>query len=330
LSKNQRSELCELLSRDASDAWWNPVTGGMMVDPAAEAMFACLAGQRLGHFVVPDAELKRILTPSQSAVLADTRQPHQQEVVFVQRAARQRALAQAAPAAAREQQALARVQAQLNRRVVRRGPTLEDQERLLARYVEQRLDELDAACDLSPSQRDKLSLAARLDLARWRDEKSNVSEKLNDGEELIVQQVQVQGGWGLLPVNVFNDTDSYFNRSLQSRLLEEQKGRLKAAARARSEFQRKALVEAIVTGFERAASLTSAQCDAVAGIFSDALADFDTDDPSWRSEYMRRLIHLPFDELRPLLFDFQLAASERQLAELADSARQFRGWWANQ
>ncbi|HWB12570.1 MAG TPA: EF-hand domain-containing protein [Pirellulales bacterium] len=324
LSKNQRQELCELLCQDESDRWWTPMNSGVMIDPIVERLFVLLSVQRLGYFTVPEDRIAKILTSAQSTTFKESQQPQQQEVVVV--------LEQAAPA---QQPGLAAPPGMAGppgrRRVVRRGPTLEVEERGLARYVEQRLDEIDAACGLSPSQRDKLSLAARLDVARWREERTPApAEKLKEGEKLVVQQVQAQGGTTPLPLNIFDRTDSYFRRSLQGRLPEEQRRGLEVAARERREFQRQALVEAIVIGFERAASLTGAQCEALANLYDRALADLDTIPAAdWRAECMLRVIHLSFDQVRPLVFDFQVSAAERRHAELADSARQFRGWVAN-
>ena len=326
LSKDQREKLWELLSRDDSDRWWSPINTGMTIAPALENLFASLAGRRLGCFIVPDSRLARILTPAQSATLKEL-QRQQQEVVMVEQPAGQQQPARAAPPG----MAAPPMAQNVRRRIVRRGPTLEDQERRLVRYVERRVDDIDAACALSPSQRDKLSLAARLDLSRWRDGRSNApADKLNEGEKLVVQQVQARGQVAALPLNIFNDADSYFRRALQGRLPDEQKRALEAAVRERNEFQRKALVAAVVTGFERAASLTGAQCDALASLVDDALAEVDSVavDDRW-PEWMRRLVHLSFDPMRPALFDFQISAMERQREDLANSARQFRGAWAN-
>lgn len=324
-SAKQRQELCELLSGEASDAWWQPV------NPAApaEVFFAVLSNSGLFGLFVPEPELSKRVTATQLATFKELQQSQEQEGFYAQQAVAEPARKAAAPAAlpnrpagAAARAAVARPGAQL--RFLRNAPTIEAQEGRLARYVELRVHDIDVTCGLSESVRAKLSLAAKLDMARLREQwSSRPTEKLNEGEELVVLKVQVRPP-APLPLEIFRGPGSHFRKSLQSRLPEDQKKKLAAADAGRRAFQRQALVEAVVAGFERTAALTADQCDALATLLDDAIADVDADNPEdWRLECLRRIVQLPFERLQPLLFDFQQAGAAPHHAQLIEWTRQF-------
>jgi hypothetical protein len=198
----------------------------------------------------------------------------------------------------------------VRRRVLRQGPTLEVQELRLIQYIDERLDDIHCACDLSEAVRGKLLMAAKLDLARLREQlSSRPPDKLNDGEELVVQKMQVR--WPTpLPLEILRGPDSHFQKAL-GRLADDQKKKFAVADAERRAFQRPALVVTVVAGFERTAALTAEQCEALAKLFD------------WRCECLRRMAHLPFERLQPLLFDFQQAGAQQQHTQLIESARQF-------
>jgi len=342
LSARQRKDLCDLLGQDAADAWWRPINSGTIIDPTVEWFFASASGGGFYGLFVPDVELKKRLTSRQLAALTELQRPYEQEIVIVQQAAPKpggaavpAAVGRVAggavvPRAAAAPGLIAGGQVaapRAVRRIVRRGPTVEEQQRRLAQYVEQRLDDIEAACGLSKPQRDKLSLAARLDVARWRDQSSAPDEKLNDGEELVVRKQQVRGGAAPLPLAILSDENSYFRKSLQTRLTDEQKHMLAEANGQRREFQRQAVVVAVVAGFERAASLDSAQCDGLATLLNDSLSDAEA---GGTAEFVRRVAQLPFARLQAIFLDIQLPAFQQHYGELSGALRQFEVQQGNQ
>jgi Ca2+-binding EF-hand superfamily protein len=349
LSGKQRQELCDLLATDASDAWWQDRGRAVVVlDSQVEPIFALFSNSGFVGLFVPEAELAKRLTDRQLVIYKELQQPHEEEVVFAQQAlpkpAGAAAAAAPAPAVPVAPRALGNkagggqviqganaLQPRARRRVLRQGPTIEDQERRLTGYLEQRLDEIDAACGLGEAARAKLSLSAKLDLARMREQlSSRPPDKLNDGEEIVVQKVQV-GGAVPLPLEVFTGQESHFQKSLQGRLSLDQKTKLVAADGQRRTLQRQALVEAVVAGFERTAALTSAQCDKLAAVLNEALADVDVADAAaWRAECLRRISGIPFERLQPLFFDFQQQAAIQQHGQVIEWARQFEASQRNQ
>lgn len=332
----QRQDLCRLLGEETNDAWWRPTNAGLMLNPAGEQLFATLAGGTLGAFAVPEAELAKRLTAEQFATLKELEQPWPQEMLLVRQAARRQAVPAAkAPAAlgnkvgAPAQRAVPMAggmfpaQALVIQRVVGRRLPVEHQQRWYAGYVTRRLDDIDATCGLSATQREKLSLAAKLDVARWRDQRSqSAGEKLAAGEELIVQQVMTRGGqpfsWA-----IFEDSDSFFRRSLRSQLLADQKQKLLAADRARADFRRQALVEALVTGFETAASLTADQCDALTAEFKAEAADLDPAAADWPLDCLRRVLQASDERLRAIVHEFQWERFETKRGIVAETLRQY-------
>jgi Ca2+-binding EF-hand superfamily protein len=353
LSGKQRQELCELLAGEASDGWWQPINGVVILNPQAEQLFAMLSSGGYYGLFVPEAELAKRLTSTQLTAFKDLQQPHELEVYYAQQGPARPAGAAApvAPAGIANKAGAgqpragpaapaARVlpapgvggmgggmmggQPNVRRRFLRQGPTIEVHERRLTTYVEQRLDDINRVCGLADALRAKLLLAAKLDLARLREKlASRPPDKLNDGEELVVQKVHVR--WpAASPLGIFSGPESHFQKSLQGRLRDDQKKKLAAADAERRAFQRQALIEAVVAGFERSAALTSAQCDALATLLNDAIADVEADSPDdWRFECLRRMAQLPFERLQPLLLDFQQAGAKQQHAQLIESARQF-------
>lgn len=326
LSAAQRQELCDLLESDASDGWWQPIDSVVILDWQSTPVLALLSGGGFYGVFTPEAELSRKLSASQIAALRELQQPQEQEAFYAERTLPADADAPAAPAGiannARAARAVA-IQRQSPRRFLRQGPSLEAQLRRLTIYIERRLEDVDRACELNPAIRPKLSLAAKLDLARLREQLSSLPpDKLNDGEELVVRTVNVR--WPApMPLEVFRGPDSQFEKSLQGRLLDRQKRKLADADAQRRVFQRQALVEAVVAGFERAAALTAAQCDALAALFGGAIANVEAESgDDWRYECLRRVAQLPFDRLQLLLFDFQQAGAQQQHTQLIENVRQ--------
>ncbi|MGH7136355.1 MAG: hypothetical protein ACREHD_11485 [Pirellulales bacterium] len=231
--------------------------------------------------------------------------------------------------AAAEQQAAAELavarqaaQGQVQVQVVRRDLPAQERERRLAEHLRMRIDFIDAACGLSPVQRDKLLLAGKLDVKRL-DEPAPLAQKQAPAElGLRVRRVRLPGGVSL-PIAIFNEARSYFRKSVEGRLSEEQKQRLAAAERERRAFERQAIVAAAVIGFEHAALLTAEQCDALAEALNAALADDDhsdrLDDRLFWADGMARL---PEEKLRPLFADFQWPLAQGRQKWLAEAVKE--------
>ncbi|HET6881135.1 MAG TPA: hypothetical protein VFI31_13325 [Pirellulales bacterium] len=296
LSERQRDELCAWL---ANDAWRQPANAAMIVNPDLQRLFAQLSSGGFQGLNVPEAALAEKLTAAQLATFKQLQQPQDWERFYVQQAVGKQ------------------------RRFLRQVPTAECQERRLAGYVQLRLDDVDSACGLSQAVRAKLSLAAKLDLARLREQlSSRPADTLNDGEELVVQKLQFSG-LTPLTLEVLNGPESHFQKALQGRLVDEQKDKLAAADARRRAFQREALVEAVVAGFERSAALTSEQCDGLAKLLNETTPDVQAESADdWRFECVRRIAQLPFEPVRTLLFDFQQPLAQQQHARLIEFARQ--------
>lgn len=340
LTDRQRKDLRNSLANDTSDAWWNAARPRVILDHAFEALLTSLGGLALSDVVVPEADLTKCLTSAQLATFKELQQARPQEVLVVQQAAPRQVVPEVkAPAAPGNkvgvlaprvapagagmlagQVALARV----IKRVVGRRLPAEDQERCFAGYVQRRLDDIDTACGLSATQREKLSLAAKLDVARWRDRPALPSgEKLAEGEELVVRQAMILGGLPRVTWTIFNDSRSHFQKTLHSQLLADQQQKLLAADRARMDFRRQALVEAMVISFETAASLTAEQCDSLFTEFKAELPDLNPATTDWPLDGLLRILQAPSERLRAIVHETQWERFERQRGMIAEALRQY-------
>jgi hypothetical protein len=311
LSSEQRARFDEVLTEATSDAWWRPTDPGPMLRTSAHQLFRLLAKGGLGGFIVPEVDLAQLLAPLQFAAFKVLRQPVHDGFALDQNVPRPRAavaLPQPAPAVADVRRA---------ELPVGRDRRPDNQAQRLTRCLEQWVESIDAAGKLSASQREKLLLAGKLDIERLREPEAPRSPSA-DGE--VVQIVQSPEGH--LPLAIFGDARSYFQRALRGVLLEEQKQRLVESDRERRDFYRKSLVEAVVIGFESCAALTAEQCERLSLALNGALADADLrETPDWRLDCVRRVIELPEEEVRPILFDFQVNAVRGHKQHLAAAAR---------
>ena len=332
LSSQQWSKFCELLATPRSDAWWRPTNVNRPLAPDAQWQQASIAGGGLGGFVIPEAELAAIFRPAQLAAFKELQRTVAEDLVVVQQAAGQAVPPGAAPVpavvapvapparAAVAMAAVAQGRQGLKRVVVRRGAPVEEQQRRLSAHLQRLVDDVDAACELTPAQRDKLLLAGKLDIDRVR-ESSPPLEMAPEGQEVFVQVVQVPAANSQLPVTIFDGESSAYQKALRQRLPDDQKQKLAEAQRERREFRRQALVEAVVCGLARAAALTSAQCDELSFVLNEAAAS-DDEKANWRADCLRCIAQLPAEKVATVLFDFQLPAASQQLAQLAEVARQ--------
>jgi Ca2+-binding EF-hand superfamily protein len=327
LTDRQRQSLCELLDDEASDGWWQPINSFVFLNTQAEQLFAGLSWDGWQALFVPEAMLTKVLTARQLANFKELQQPQEYEQFYAQQLLPKPADAPAA-AAGRVAAGGGRVGPQVvqqrrRSRFLRQRPTDEVQLRELTSYVEQRLDEMNLVCALSEPVRAKLLLAMKLDLGRLREQwSSQPPDKVMEGEELIVRKVQSRKR-ELPPWEIFCGPDSNFEKTLQGRLLDDQKKKLAAVDADRRRFQRQALVAAVVAGFERMAGLTAAQREAVTALFGETIADVEAEDlDDLRVECLRRMAQLPFERLQRLLHDFQQAGALRQHGQLIESARQ--------
>lgn len=327
LSAKQRQELRELLAHGSMDGWWQPTNARHPSDQAIDQLQRALAGEELGSFTVPEPEMANRLTAAQLSTFRDLAVPHQQEIIIAQPIVKKRAAAPIDRRAAAEQRAAAELavavrEAKGQLHVVRRELPAVDRDRRLSEHLQMRIDFIGAACGLSPVQRDKLLLAGKLDIKRL-DEPAPLAQKQAPAElGMRVQRVRLPGGVSL-PIALFSESQSYFRKSVEGRLSDEQKQRLAAAERERRAFQRQAIVAAAVIGFERSALLTADQCDALAEALNAALADDDRSDRlNDRLFWVSRITRVPEDNLRTLFLDFQWPLARAQQERLAKAVKE--------
>lgn len=347
----QRTELCDWLADERADVR-REGTVATVVDPAVEQLKTTLAGGSLGVITFPEAALAKFLLPSQLAAFKDSQRPWREDVLIAKRVAPKRVVAarKAAPpqdtvaqeAAAveldaarqearraqqaqvevvRRQQVLAAMQEQ----VIRRGLPLDEQRRRLALYIERLTETIDRLCGFTESQRDKLLLAGKLDIEKLRENSPTANQQFEAAPEgRVVHQVRVGGSDSGLPLKIFSDESSYFHKALRGTLLDEQKRKLADAARERRDFERRALIEAAVVGFERAAALTSRQCEELSLVLDAALAEIgqDTAD-NWRAACARQIAQVEDARLAAVVTDVQLPFVKRHQAAIGEAAAQF-------
>ncbi|HEV3025453.1 MAG TPA: hypothetical protein VGX76_23440, partial [Pirellulales bacterium] len=303
LSSRQRKDLCELLAAPMADAWWQPNPAGQ-VFTSVQQLQAALAGNSLGTFSIPEASLAELMRPGQLETFNQLQQPKREEWVMVDQPA-PKAAVKAPPGMAPPQR--------VARRVVRRGPPLEDQQKRLTEYVAHLVDDIDASCGLSQPQREKLRLAGTLDIAEWK-ERLPPPEKLPEGQEVVIQNVPAPGPSAPLPTAIFTAPSSYFQKTLVGRLLDEQTQKRSAAERERVRFQQQSMVAALVAGYERAAALTSAQCEKLSSILNEGLGASESKD--WRMDCLRRLVQVPVESLDRICLDSQRSAAGQHRSQL--------------
>jgi hypothetical protein len=351
LSSEQRRKLCELLT-SRGDAWWLPSIAKAALLPGEQTQDALIASGNLGGFGVPSVELEAILRPWQMARYDELQRPATEElaqqVAGQARRARLPAAAvrvpivpvpllpapqappgmappapKAVPAAGFAPAAgIVQAPQMLQRRIVRRSPTPEEQRRSLDANLGRLVEDLDVSCGLTEIQRQKLLLAGRLDINDHFD-RAAPSDKLPDDQRMLIEAVRVSLAVSRMPGALFGAADSAYQKALRNQLFDEQRQKLAAVERARYEFRRQALIEVVVVGFARAAALTSTQCDALSGILHDVLGTSrDEAKTNWRAECLRRIVEIPEANFNALFFDFQWAGAKRQQAQLAQAAAQ--------
>lgn len=200
--------------------------------------------------------------------------------------------------------------------------TIEAQQQRLNTQLGQLIDRIDGCCQLTERQREKLHLAGKIDIQRQFEQAPPAGEPPNEQAELLaaVKRSAALAQW---PPAVFTAADSAYQKALRKQLSGDQQARLSADARARREFQQQALVETIIVGFARSASLTSDQCEEVAAALTESLSDMPDDAArNWPTQGLRHIAELPEEKVRPLFSDFQWPAAQRHLATLAAAAQQ--------
>jgi hypothetical protein len=314
LSDEQRTRFCASLAEATSDAWWRATSPGAMLDTSTHQLLTLLAEGGLGEFIVPEADLARLLRPSQMAAFKKLRGPVHEEILLSEN------VPPALVAAALEKQAAAVAKTpRAERPAVRSGLNIETEEQRLGRAMEEWVDDIDAACQLTASQREKLILAGKLDIERVR--QPTVVPDKPAAHEIVVQTIRLRAGVDVMPLAIFCDEASHFQKALQSVLVGEQREKL---VQSRRDFQRRALVEAVVVGFECSAALTAQQCEELSRVLNGTLADEDLSGTTdWRLECVRRIVDLPLEKIGHVLFDFQLDAARRHQQRLAEAGRQF-------
>jgi hypothetical protein len=107
-------------------------------------------------------------------------------------------------------------------------------------------------------------------------------------------------------------------------LLDEQTQKLAEATRERRDFERRALIEAAVVGVERAAALTSRQCQALSRMMNDELDDLNGElVTNWRATCACQIARVDDARLTLVVTDIQLPFVKRHQAAIVEAARQF-------
>lgn len=282
LTGDQRDRLGKSLLKPESDAWWRPKNPAAVLDTSDKRMLDGFSGGGLGGFIVPDVDMRRVLLPAQWEVFSVLRQPCMEEVLVERRIANG-----AAPAAAIAQ-----------KRVLRRGPFLDNDPDWLTQCLAARVASIEAACQLTSQQRQKLLLAGRLDLEPAL-KNSPVQDPGQVERDVIFQRIVASGGPMPLVIAGFDQEASYFKKALCGRLTAEQKQRLTSAERERRAFRGRARVAALVVGIERAASLSAEECAALSAVLNDTAGSADSADSP--VELLRAISRLPEVALRPVL-----------------------------
>ncbi|HET6884566.1 MAG TPA: hypothetical protein VFI31_30710 [Pirellulales bacterium] len=284
LSGNQRNQLFEALIRPTSEAWWRPSGTPPMLDTTSHRLLESISARSLGVFVIPDVELTSLLERAPWVVFKELRDPIVEEVVVEGRAA------DLLPG-----RAVAGAPQRIHMRLVRRSPPLDEVERRLRRYLDRRLEKIDAVCHLTPPVRQKLALAGAIDIARYRERWIALPRNgAAEGPLTAEKRAQLRGRTAPLPLLVFNEAESYFHKMLFSRMLEGVNERLIVIERERREFQRGAVIAAVVARLQPAASMPVEECEALANLLSKDLSEFDAcKSLHYQLDWLRRIADVP-------------------------------------
>ncbi|HWB13298.1 MAG TPA: hypothetical protein VG826_28995 [Pirellulales bacterium] len=291
LTGDERAHLCERLAKAANVYLGPPWEPAPPPAPMSRLPAAISAGD-LEEFGLPDPLLAAALWPAQFVAYKNLMSSPQRRVVAIEQ----------------------------NGGLVieRHGLPLDEQQRRLMIYLDRLIDTADTICRLNDSQREKLRLAGKIDIDRFGERYREV-ESLAGGDPVEKEaQLSVLQSAGH---RVLGERASNYRKAVAALLTAEQMERLTVAESERREFRRRALVEAVVVGFGRSASLTAAQCDLLAQTFNDALSAGDAvDQPA--GECLRMVGELPEEKLRSICAREQWPAFRRQLALLSRIASQ--------
>ena len=292
LTVKQRSDLRDLLVVQSGNGSWRPQHWTNVINSAHHRLFLLAAANHIRGFVVPPIALAPVLSPSQLAVVEDLRRSYE------------------------------KYPALRNNRIVWRLPPFDRRQRLKA-YAESRIDAIDAVCGLSQRQRGKLLLAAQLDIQNCLDKLPTLPEVAAAGYEVPNRtDNNIQNEPCLLQAMMVDAASSY-QKVLHSQLSADQRGKWDRYECERREFQRRAIVEAAVVGFEGAASLTSRQCEELSQKVDNALAERCQKGNNWRIESLSIISQLPPAVFAEMLDAPQQAAVARRQAEIATSLQEF-------
>lgn len=289
LTSEQRTALCERSAHPDADTWWQPENRTAFLVPA-ERWLADVSADGLGSFDIPWPQLEAVLGPAQVMAYKKFKSTPVQGTIILRQGKKLR---------------------------MDISPPLEVQRRGLEVYLERLVDAADAACGLSEAQREKLALAGKMDIERFRERfLADASVETDDPATIFKRQAGLAALVGASR-ETLGGPASHFRKALGARLKKEQQEKLAAAEHERHAFRRQALVEVVVVGFERSAALTSAQGAALTQTLNDAVAACDST-PDWRIDCLRTIAELPDNRLQPIFADEQWPGAKRHLAKLAE------------
>jgi hypothetical protein len=289
LTNEQRTMLCARLPKvaAANDLWDRRPSA----TPTPRLPVAISAGILPGCDI-PDQLLATVLWPTQFAAYKQLKGHRAQQVTLVEQGG--------------------------NPMVIGRQPALNEQLRQLRIYLDRLVDTADTECRLSDTQRNKLTLAGKIDIELFHERYLTV-DAIADQDP--IQKLARFAALGEVARATFSDPVSNYQRTLSARLTKDQQEKLCAAERERHAFRWQVLTEAVVVGFERSAAMTAAQCAELTQFLTLAVpAGRSATD--WRIGCLKAIVDLPQDRLRSFFDDAQWSAAKRQLLELQAVARQ--------
>lgn len=331
LSSAQRRKLREMLSTEHAVPRY-PTKASALFYLTLPSLRNLITAGSLGSFGVSIAELPDFLRHWQLACDEEARRPMPVDIAIVEQAVRPEAVARGAngddKAAAADTEVRVRWQMADEYGIVSR--TSLEQRLRLGVHLSRLVEDVAQHCDLTQDQREKLLLAGKLDIQELN--RRLGTEDFPGRENRFREVARVRITRPRVPPSDFDLAGSVFQKTLEHRLSAEQKRKLAGAWRERRELRSQALVEAVVVGFERTTSLSSAQCEKLSSALNAALAAPESEavppplarqrvKSDWQLACLRRIAQLPDEAWRSCFFDVQWSAAKRQQGRIAEAAR---------
>ncbi|MGH7136996.1 MAG: hypothetical protein ACREHD_14745, partial [Pirellulales bacterium] len=202
---------------------------------------------------------------------------------------------------------------------------LEEQRRRLELLLERLVEDVDACAVLDDEQKQKLSLAGKLDLDRYGQKQATLEKPMPN--RVLVASTRVIAGSKIQLPPILSDPSSSFQKALHSRLSAQQREKLAKAECGRVWFRERVLLQAFTVALAERAALTDDQIEPLQKCLAVRLCDSTHTDAvwTWRRTMLHRLADLQPEEIEPLLDDWQRPAARDYLRQVAEAARKAIG-----